>query len=300
MKNLIVIVGPTAVGKTALAIKLAKHFHTEIVSADSRQFFREMNIGTAKPTADELGEAKHHLINSLSVFDDYSAGRFETDALECIRKIFANVDYAILCGGSGLYVQLVCNGSDKLPARNPELRSQLTILFNEQGIQALQEKLLNLDPEFYSRMDLNNPHRLIRAIEVCMESGKKYSELRTNARSKRPFKIIKVGLEEEREMIYQKIDERVDVMINNGLPDEVQSLLPARGLNALRTVGYSELFEFIDGKVSLPEAVSLIRQHSRNYAKRQWTWFKKDKEIAWFRPKDYEAIVEYISKGTVQ
>jgi tRNA dimethylallyltransferase len=294
-KHLIVIVGPTAVGKTSLAVELAKLYKTEIVSADSRQFYKEMNAGTAKPSASQMNEARHHLVNSLSIHDNYSAGRFETDALECILQIFTRSNFAILCGGSGLYVDIVCKGADVLPARNPEVREQLTALLNEKGIEVLQQKLLHLDPEFYAKIDLKNPHRLIRALEVCIETGRKYSELRTEKKSKRPFNIIKIGLEEDRSRIYERIDARVDEMIRNHLLDEVRLLVPFRHLNSLQTVGYSELFEFLDGKISLEDAVNRIRQHTRNYAKRQWTWFRKDAEINWFAPGDSAAIVQHIN-----
>lgn len=277
---------------------LAKQFGTEIVSADSRQFYREMNIGTAKPKPDELDQVPHHMINSLSIHDSYSAGQFETDALESILKIFSVSDHAILCGGSGLYVDLVCRGADEMPARNEKLRLELNDIFNREGIHSIQKRLKELDPEYYLSADLNNPHRLIRAIEVCITTGKKYSDLRTSKVNKRPFNIIKIGLEEEREIVYRMIDERVDRMMNENLLDEAKSLYRFRDLNALQTVGYSELFDFLDGKLTLDEAVNLIRQHTRNYAKRQWTWFRKDKEIAWFRPKDYKEIISYITSRT--
>lgn len=258
-----------------------------------------MNIGTAKPSPDELDQVRHHLINSLSIHDSYSAGQFETDALECILKIFSISDYAILCGGSGLYVDLVSRGADEMPARNEGLRLELNDLFKRDGIQAIQMKLKELDPEYYLTADINNPHRLIRAIEVCMTTGKKYSDLRTSKVNKRPFNIIKIGLEEERELVYRMIDERVDRMMNENLLDEAKSLFQFCDLNALQTVGYSELFDFLDGKSSLEEAINLIRQHTRNYAKRQWTWFRKDKEITWFRPKDYTEIISYITSRAI-
>lgn len=282
-----------------MAIRLAKQFSSEIVSADSRQFYREMNIGTAKPAPDELDQVRHHLINSLSIHDSYSAGQFETDALECILKIFSGSDYAILCGGSGLYVDIVCRGADEMPARNEGLRLELNDLFKRDGIQAIQMKLKELDPEYYLSADLNNPHRMIRAIEVCITTGKKYSDLRTSKVNKRPFNIIKIGLEEEREIVYRMIDERVFRMMKENLLDEAKILYQLRDLNALQTVGYSELFDFLDRKLSLEEAINLIRQHTRNYAKRQWTWFRKDKEIIWFRPKEYNEIVSYITSRVV-
>jgi tRNA dimethylallyltransferase len=257
-----------------------------------------MNAGTAKPSSTQLEEVKHHLINSHSIHDDYNAGRFEADALECLLEIFSRNDYAILCGGSGLYVDLVCKGTDEMPQRNAELRERLGEILNDKGIGELQEMLRKLDPEYHQTIDLNNPHRLIRAIEVCMESGKKYSELRTMKNAKRPFRIIKIGLDDEREKLYQKINERVDSMMENGLLDEVQSLYHFRDLNALRTVGYSELISFLNKNISLDEAVQMIKQHTRNFAKRQWTWFKKDKELRWFRAEETEQIIAYIREGS--
>jgi len=283
-----------------MALQLARHFRTEIVSADSRQFFREMNIGTAKPSPSELAEIKHHLVNSLSIHDEYNAGRFETDALECIIKIFSKSDYAILCGGSGLYVDIVCRGSDTLPASNPDIRSNLNTLFREQGLEALQTKLRQLDPEFFHQVDLNNPHRLIRAIEVCLLTGSKYSALRTAKRNTRPFDIMKIGLEDERPEVYARIDRRVDSMMHHHLLDEAKMLYEYRHLNALQAVGYTELFSFIEGKISLDEAIAQIRQHTRNYAKRQWTWFRKDKEIKWFRPGNAAGVIAHIESLTKQ
>ncbi len=257
-----------------------------------------MGIGTAKPSASQLLESKHHLVNSFSIHDEYNAGCFEKDSLECLLKIYSTNDLAILCGGSGLYVDLVCNGSDELPLRNPAVRDELTTLHKTSGIVALQKKLKELDPEFFSQIDLNNPHRLIRALEVCISSGKKYSELREGKKSKRPFKIIKIGLEDDREKVYERINTRVEEMMKNGLLEEAKSLFEFRHLNAMQTVGYTELFNFIEGRISLQEAVDQIKQHTRNYAKRQWTWFKKDREMRWFKPEQSEAIIEYISSYT--
>ena len=281
-------------GKTELSIRLAKEFRTEIVSADSRQFFREMNAGTAKPSSSQLEEVRHHLINSHSIHEDYNAGRFETDALEALIGIFSAHEFAVLCGGSGLYIDLVCKGTDDMPHRNPALREQLNATLKEKGITTLQETLQKLDPEYFKVIDLNNPHRLIRAIEVCMESGKKYSEMRTKKNAERPFRILKIGLEDEREIVYRKINERVDEMMKNGLLAEAKSLYPWRDLNALHTVGYKELFSFLDGNITLEEAFAQIKQHTRNFAKRQWTWFKKDKTMRWFRPEESDEVIRYI------
>jgi len=297
-RTLIVIAGPTAIGKTALAIELAQRLNTEIISADSRQFYREMNIGTAKPSANELAFAPHHLINFLSIHDEYNAGRFEEDALKSIEQIFFKKETAILCGGSGLYIDIVCKGADKLPSRNSEIRNELNKLYQESGIEELQKRLADLDPEFYNQVDQNNPHRLIRALEVCILTGKKYSELRKGKKQQRPFNIIKIGLEDEREKVYQRINERVDEMMKQGLLEEAKTLYPHRHLNALQTVGYKELFDYLDNKTSLEEAINLIKQHTRNYAKRQWTWFRKDKEIHWFGSIQFEEITMFLdNKG---
>ncbi len=295
-KFLIVIAGPTAVGKTALAIQLANHFHTEIISADSRQFYREMNIGTAKPSEEELKSAKHHFVNSLSIHDDYNVGMFEADVIKCLADVFSRHDVAILCGGSGLYIDAVCNGMDNLPEQDNELRKKLSHLYLEKGIEALQQKLQQLDPDFYEEVDRDNPHRMIRAIEVCMVSGKKYSELRKKQKVTRPFAILKTGIEDDREKVYQRINDRVDKMMADGLEAEAKSLHHYKHLNALQTVGYKELFDYFESKITLDEAISLIKQHTRNYAKRQWTWFRKDKEMQWFRPNEKAQIIDYIEE----
>ena len=293
-KFLIVIAGPTASGKTALAIELALLLKTEIISADSRQFFKEMNIGTAKPTAGQLKKVKHHFINSLSVKEDYNAGAFETDALKKLEQIFSSHDVAILAGGSGLYIDAVCNGFDRLPEHDENIREELSVLFKTKGIRALQEKLKNLDSEYYNTVDLNNTHRVMRAIEVCLLTGKKFSELRSRSKANRNFSVIKIGLSVDRKILYERINERVDQMMRDGLLEEVKQLFMFRQYNALQTVGYKELFDHLEEKISLEEAVELIKRNSRRYAKRQLTWFKKDKEICWFPLEDKEKIVAFI------
>jgi len=292
-KTLIVILGPTAVGKTVLSIKLAQHFKTEIVSADARQFYKEMSIGTAKPGANELKKVKHHLVNSLSVKEDYDVSRFEKDALNHIQNIFSNNDTALLVGGSGLYIDAVCNGLDKLPPSDKGLRAELQNTFREKGIEALQQQLKIMDPEYHGQVDLQNPHRLIRAIEVCLITGKKYSSYRSEQKVERPFKVIKIGINAPREELYKRINIRVDQMIADGLVDEVKSLLPFRELNALNTVGYKEVFEFLYGKVSLADAIDKIKQNTRNYAKRQLTWFKRDENIKWFVAGEEEKVITF-------
>jgi tRNA dimethylallyltransferase len=294
-KKLFVIVGPTAVGKTALSIQLAKAFDTEILSADSRQFFKEMSIGTAKPNALEMGTIKHHFIDSHSIAEEYNVGKFETEAIQTLNTLFETKDYAILVGGSGLYIDAVCNGLDELPEASAEIRLQLKLLFEEKGILALQEQLKELDLNYYHQVDLNNPQRLMRALEVCISTGKTYSEQRAGKTKARNFTTIKIGLNTSRELLYERINKRVDEMMNQGLLDEVKSLLAYQNKNALQTVGYKELFDFLENKTSLEQAIALIKQHTRNFAKRQLTWFKRDEQIQWFEPNEFEKIKQYIT-----
>ena len=295
-KFLIVITGPTASGKTALAIDAALHFKTEIISADSRQFFREMNIGTAKPSADQLKKVKHHFIDSLSVKDDYDAGKFEADALKKLDEIFSMHDTTILTGGSGLYIDAACNGFDRLPESDENIRAELSALRKEKGIEVLQEKLKALDIDYYNTVDLNNTHRVMRAIEVCMLTGKKFSELRLRKKVQRNFSVLKIGLSTDRKTLYQKINERVEQMMHDGLLNEAKQLFAFRDYNALQTVGYKELFDHLEGKISLDEAVELIKRNSRRYAKRQLTWFNKDPEMHWFQPENKDEIFAWLKK----
>ncbi len=296
-KKLFVIVGPTAVGKTALSIQLAKAFDTEIISADSRQFFKEMSIGTAKPTAIEMGTIKHHFIDSHSISEEYNVGKFETEAIQVLNTLFKTKDYAILVGGSGLYIDAVCNGLDELPEASAEIRQQLKLLFEEKGIAALQEQLKELDLNYYNQVDLNNPQRLMRALEVCLSTGKTYSEQRAGKTKKRNFTTIKIGLNTTREALYERINTRVDEMMHQGLLDEVKSLVLYQNKNALQTVGYKELFDYLENKTSLEQAIELIKQHTRNFAKRQLTWFKRDEQIQWFEPNEFEKIKQYITSA---
>lgn len=283
-KKLIVIVGPTAIGKTALAIELAKKYQTEIISADSRQFYHEMSIGTAKPTLEELAQAKHHFIGSHSIEDKFNVGDFEVQGLATLEQIFKTSDLAILVGGSGLYIDAICRGFDQLPQASDDLRKQLNLEFTEKGIAHLQQQLKQLDPVYFEQVDIYNPQRIIRALEVCLTTGMPFSGYRMSEQKMRPFESVKIGLTMSREMLYQRINQRVELMIDMGLEDEVRSLLPYRHLNALNTVGYSELFMYFDGKISLDEAIEKIKQNTRRFAKRQLTWFRKDPTIRWFEP----------------
>ena len=278
---LIVIAGPTAVGKTAFSIELAKEFKTPVISADSRQFYREMVIGTARPTVEEMDSVVHYFSGFLSVRDPYNVSRFEQDVLLKLDELFRKHDRVIMTGGSGLYIDAVCHGIDALPDPDLSIRSDLKDILKEKGIRALQGMLKFHDPLYFEKVDTMNPGRLIRALEVSIMTGKPYSSFRKNQPAKRDFRILKIGLDLPREQLYSRINERTDRMINTGLVEEARSLLPFRELNALRTVGYSELFQFFDGKCSLPEAIEKIKTNTRRYAKRQLTWFRRDPEIRW-------------------
>jgi tRNA dimethylallyltransferase len=288
--TLIVILGPTASGKTGVAIRLAQHFHTEILSADSRQFYREIPIGTAAPTTEQMAVVPHHFVGQRSIAEDYNVSQFAQEVLEFLSGKFQEKDVMIMVGGSGLYIDAVCKGIDDLPDSDPGLRKELNLLFETKGISALQELLEQLDPEYYARVDHNNPKRLLRAIEVCRQTGKKYSELRLNQPAERDFNILKIGLEVQREQLIKQIHHRTDEMMKLGLLDEARAMLQHRNLNALNTVGYKELFDYFDGKWSLDEAIEKIKTNTRRYAKRQMTWFKRDKEIQWFSPEKVEEI----------
>lgn len=289
-KHLIVIAGPTAVGKTAIAIRLAQHFNTDIISADARQFYKEMNIGTAKPTDEQLKLIPHHFINFLSVNDVYNVGQYEKDVLEKLNELFKTHDVVIMTGGAGLFIRAVTEGLDVLPSADPEIRESLQELFETQGIEALQIKLEDVDPEYYKKVDIQNPVRLIRALEVFYATGKPISTFHIRETPERPFKSIKICLEIERETLYNIINNRVDKMIDNGLLKEAENLFPLRHLNALQTVGYSEFFDYLENTTDLKTAIEKIKQNTRNYAKRQMTWFRKDKEFVWVKADNYEKI----------
>jgi tRNA dimethylallyltransferase len=295
-KYLIVVVGPTAVGKTSFCVRLARHFGTQIVNADSRQIYREMSIGTAKPTVAEQQGVPHHLIDFQSVSDPYTAGMFERDALRKIEEIHGKKHLAILSGGTGLYVKAVCEGLDDIPS-SPEVRAQLNALFAAQGIAPLLDKLATQDPVYYQTVDRANPKRLIRALEAIAVTNKPYSTLRKAAQHPRPFGIIKIGLARERPELYARIDQRVEQMLAAGLVAEAEALYPQRQLAALQTVGYQELFDFWEGHLaSAEEAIGLIKRNSRRYAKRQLTWFRRDTETKWFHPDDSALAIQFIEQ----
>lgn len=299
-KTLVVLVGPTAVGKTAVAIHLAQIFDTEIISADSRQFFKELNIGTAKPSPNELRLVPHHFINTHSISEDYDAAQYGRDALVLLSKLFEHHDVLVLCGGSGLYVKAVCEGFDDIPDVPVVVREGLMQQYEQHGIQWLQDKMKELDPVHLQTIDQKNPHRLIRALEVRLATGRSIATFQTKHRITHPFSILKIGLELPREDLYLRIDERMDKMIAEGLFEEAESLYEHRHRQALQTVGYQEIFDFLVGKYDKAEAIRLLKRNSRRYAKRQLTWFKRDQEINWFSADQIQKIVELIrSKTTV-
>ncbi|MEQ8363779.1 MAG: tRNA (adenosine(37)-N6)-dimethylallyltransferase MiaA [Cyclobacteriaceae bacterium] len=293
-KRLIVVVGPTAVGKTGIAIQLAKTFHSEIISADSRQLYKEMTIGTAKPSVHELEEVKHHFIDHISIEKTYDAGQYGRDAHDLISEIFKNKDMLILCGGSGLYVKAILEGFDEMPDIPDSLRQEIIEEYNEKGLDWLQQQVSEHDPEYFNEVDQKNPQRLMRAIEVIRHSGLPASSFRKKEKRKLPFGVVKIGLELDRNTLYDRINQRVDDMFEAGLLEEARKLHPKKSLNALQTVGYQELFGYFDGDYDLEEAVRLLKRNTRRYAKRQMTWFKKDDEIKWFQPSQLDEVVNYI------
>jgi len=296
-KHLFTVVGPTAIGKTALSIKIAEYLNCDIVSCDSRQFYKEMCIGTAVPEPDELAAAPHHFIQNRSIFDDYSVGAFERDALLKIDDLHGSNPNVVMVGGSGLYVNAVLNGLDYFPDVAPEIRPQLNAELEEKGIENLQEQLQKLDPESYQNIALDNPHRLIRALEVCIGSGQTYSSFKNKPKAPRNFNSVQIGLRSDRQLMYDRINQRVDIMISNGLLEEARSLYKDKSLNALQTVGYRELFLHFDGEISLEFAIEEIKKNTRRFAKRQITWFKKDPSITWFDyDTDFEEIRSFIDE----
>lgn len=294
-KFLITIVGPTAIGKTALSIQLARAFDCEIISCDSRQFYREMTIGTAVPNADELAAVTHHFIHNKSIFDDYSVGDFEKNALKKLDELFEKRDFAVLVGGSGLYVDAILKGFDEFPEIDASVREKINHAYAEHGISYLQAEVALLDPDYFSKVDTSNPQRLMRALEVCVATGKPYSSFRNQKKNKRPFTPIVIGLDAARDIIYDRINQRVDIMMQQGLLDEARSVYPNRHLNALQTVGYRELFDYFDGKISLEAAVDEIKKNTRRFAKRQLTWFRRNEDATWFDIGQQDKIADFIS-----
>jgi len=295
MKNiLIVLLGPTGVGKTDLSIEIARHFKTEIISADSRQFFREMKIGTAIPDDLQLQQVKHHYIRFISIEDYYSSSLFERDVLGLLSQLFSENNLVLMSGGSGLYIDAVCEGIDDIPDIDPEIREKLMIKYNEVGLDGLRLALKKLDPGHYEKVDLSNPKRIIRALEICESTGVPYSSFLKKHKRTRDFVILKIGLERPRSELYERINRRVDEMVENGLENEAAGLYHKRDLNALKSVGYREFFDVVDGKITREKAIELIKRNSRRYAKRQMTWWKKDEDIRWFHPGEVEEIIRYI------
>lgn len=292
--TLIAVVGPTAVGKTRLAVQLAQYFATEIISADSRQVYRELNIGTAKPTPEEMGGIVHHFISSHSISDEYNAGQFGRDASDLLGTLFARHPYVVLCGGSGLYVKALCEGLDDMPEVPPGLREKIMAEYEEKGLSWLQERVGELDPDYFAEVDQQNPHRLVRALELNLASGGPMEQLRRKNQKPLPYKIIKIGLELDRDELNRRIDQRMDDMIAKGLLEEARGLFPMRHINALQTVGYQEIFGFMEHRYDWDEAVRLLKRNSRRYAKRQMTWFRRDPAIQWFGPDQFQEMVHFI------
>lgn len=293
-KTVIIIVGPTAVGKTGIAIELAHYFNTEIISADSRQCFKELNIGAARPSAEELEKIKHYFIASHSITEPVNAAVFEKYALEKTREIFKTHDQAVMVGGTGLYVKAFCEGLHEMPVTDPAIRERIVRDYEEKGLTWLQQEIKINDPEFFQKAEIKNPQRMMRALEIKLSTGQSILSFRKGEKAKRDFRIVRVGLELPKEELHRKIHERVDRMMSEGLLDEVKELKPFKKYNALQTVGYSELFGYLDEKITLAEAIELIKRNTRQYAKRQMTWFRKDKEVHWFAPSDLQQIILFL------
>lgn len=297
-KTCIVIVGPTAVGKTALAIRIAEHFNTAIISADSRQCFREMTIGVAKPSAEELARVHHYFINSHTIHEEVNAMVFEQYALQSVNQIYDSHKVAVMTGGTGLYVKAFCEGLDDMPPVSLTVRQQINEEYQQKGLAWLQQQVAAHDPLYYSTGEIQNPQRLVRALEVKLATGRSIRSWQQGKKAARPFRIVKIGLELAKEQLHQNIHQRVDLMMQQGLPEEVRSLLPWRHLNALQTVGYSELFNYLDGNSTLEEAIAAIKTNTRQYAKRQMTWFRKDIDVQWFSPQNEAAIMDFCRQAT--
>lgn len=294
MKTLVVITGPTAVGKTALCLQLAKHYGIPIVNADSRQIYRDLKIGTAAPTEAELRQVRHYFVGTLGLDDYYSASLFEEQAIRLLDELFQTSELALLTGGSMMYIDAVCNGIDDIPTVDDVTRQTLKRRLADEGLESLCEELRRLDPEHYETVDKKNPRRVVHALEICLMTGQTYTSFRKNERKERPFRIVKIGLTRPREELYERINRRVDQMMADGLLDEARRLYPLRQLNALNTVGYKEMFAYLDGTWTLEEAVERLKGNTRRYARKQLTWFKKDAEVTWFAPDEIEKIIQHV------
>jgi tRNA dimethylallyltransferase len=293
-KTLVVITGPTGIGKTEVSIKVARHFNAEIVSADSRQIFKELNIGTAVPSTEELAAIPHHFIQSHSVEENYNASRYETEALELINKLFQQKEVLLLVGGSMLYIDAICKGIDSMPDADPEVRAALKKQLEEEGLESLRLQLKTLDPEYYKKVDLKNPNRIIHALEISIQTGKPYSSFRSDTPKERPFKILKIALNCDRQVLHKRINLRVDKMMEAGQETEARSVYHKKHLNSLNTVGYQELFAYFNGEISREKAIELIKRNSRRYARKQITWFRRDENVKWFEPTNTQEIIEWI------
>lgn len=294
MNSLVILLGPTGVGKTELSLRIAEHFHSPVISSDSRQLYKDLTIGTAAPTKEQMQRIKHYFVGSLGLTDYYNACRFEEEVIALLAELHRTLPVVIMSGGSMMYIDAVCKGIDDLPTVTPELRKELTGLYEREGLEPIRAQLKLLDPVHYNQVDLKNYKRVIHALEICLMTGKPYSELRTNPQKERPFRIIKVGLNRDREELYDRINRRVDGMMEEGLLEEARRVYPLKHLNSLNTVGYKELFKYFDGEWTLDFAVDKIKQDSRNYARKQLTWFRRDKEITWFHPDQETEIIKHI------
>lgn len=296
MNTLIVLLGPTGVGKTELSLRVASHVGSPIISADSRQLYKELVIGTAAPTAEQLARIKHYFVGTLSLTDYYNASQFEEEVLLCLENLFQSISNVVMTGGSMMYIDAVCNGIDELPTVSLEIRTNLMKRFEVEGLDPIREDLKRLDPQHYNEVDLNNYKRVIHALEICLMTGSPYSELRTNTKKTRPFRIIKIGLTRDREELCDRINARVDQMMRDGLLEEARHVYPYKHLNSLNTVGYKEMFNYLDGEWPLDFAIEKIKRNSRVYARKQMTWFKRDKEINWFHPDNIEGILTFLDE----
>lgn len=299
MNSLIVLLGPTGVGKTELSLRIAEHFNSPVISADSRQLYKDLVIGTAAPTALQLQRVKHYCVGTLELTDYYNASRFEEHVISLLKELHRTHPAVVMSGGSMMYIDAVCKGIDDLPTVSPELRKELTELYEREGLDPIRAQLKMLDPVHYNEVDLKNYKRVIHALEICLMTGKTYSELRTNPQKERPFKIIKIGLTRNREELYERINQRVMCMIEDGLLDEARRVYPYKHLNSLNTVGYKEMFKYLDGEWTLDFAIEKVKQNSRIYSRKQMTWFKRDTEISWFHPDEEDKIIAHIQAQTL-